>query len=136
MKIANIDPTPNPVAPVRSEEEDLMKEVNHDIHKKLGQQFQRVNRAAPQCLGNFSQILGSTSRDLLKLSNMSLQGESRQNLQIVSAYVQKRIERETEAILMKTHECNTTREEARLLSKELSKDLGVPLASSEDAIKE
>ncbi|MDP1607878.1 MAG: hypothetical protein Q8L98_01030 [Chlamydiales bacterium] len=132
MKITNTDPTSNPVAPVRSEKEDLMKESN-EIHKKLGQQFQRVNRTAPQCLGNFSQILGSTSRDMLKLSNMSLQGESKQNLQIISAGVQKRIERGTEDILMKTEECKMSRAESNLLSRELSKMLDVPF---EGAFKE
>lgn len=131
MKI-NSGSTPNPVAPVQSEQENLRKEVQ-DIHKKLGQQFQRVNRAVPQCLGNFSQIVGATSGDLVKLSNMSLRGESRQNLQIVSADAQKRIERGTEAILMETHKCKMSREESKLLSKELSMDLDVPF---EDTIKE
>lgn len=131
MKI-NSESTQNPVVVAKSEQEVLMKEVQ-DIHKKLGQQFQRVNGAAPQCLGNFSQIVGTASGDLVKLSNMSLRGESRQNLQIVSTNMQKRIERGTEDILMKTEECKMSRAESNLLSRELSKMLAVPF---EDAIKE
>ncbi|MDP1609363.1 MAG: hypothetical protein Q8L98_08650 [Chlamydiales bacterium] len=128
MKVTNAADPISPISLVTSD--DLKTLVLTDgakrIHETLGDQFRKVQAQAPQCLGNFSKIVGKAGADLSNLNKITVSGGSIGLLAMESKLARTRIVAQTQGLLENRAQCTTSKADAKKISEELSTVLNVP----------
>lgn len=121
--ISNVVRTKEPISPEHLI--PLAKEAN-DIHETLGEQFRKVNKVAPHCLGAFSRNeVNAVDKHLITLHNIAATGDIA-HLQYVSKAAQRSLEKGTTNLLKNQTQCTLNYEQALAKSRELSELLDVP----------